>query len=245
MGKGISHHIPLAIQASEQQTPPFLPFCLGPHGQGCQQPFPPVCLLPKIRSPHTFLPSFFSSSQSFPHHTLTSDCSSQFTSSLWFHNSSLLNMTHITTSVHPQSKDMVKRFHLSAQATLCARYNTLNWSFLGFSFPSAPYHMTLPTSPAEAMYGTPHIITAQFPAVPEDISSYFLSTLHSSLSGSLTSSSPLPRLHPKFLLPSFTPKAALSKPLLLILLCSPPAYLGPFQVFSCMGTVPLVGHCKV
>ena len=166
-------------------------------------------------------------------HTLTSDRGSQFTSALWSQICSFLQISHLTTTAfHPQSNGMVERMHRRLKATLHARCTTPDWfshlPWFLLSFRSSPHEQSN-LSPAEALYGTPLVLPAQFPATPEDDSSFYLSHLQNSLSGSLTPSpsSPLP--------PPTIPPELLNSPFVLIR--APPShpplaplYSGPYKV---------------
>ncbi len=130
-------------------------------------------------------------------HTITSDCGTQFTSSIWSQLSSFLHISHITTTAfHPQSNGRVEQFHHRLKDTLRARCSSpawvahLPWCLLAFcSFP----HELSNSSPAEAVFGTPLVLPGEFPASPEDDSSPFLTNLNKTLSGSQDSSpAPLP-----------------------------------------------------
>ncbi len=59
---------------------------------------------------------------------ITSDCGTHFTSSLWAALCSLLNIQHSQTSAyHPQSNEMVERFHRRLKDALRARCTVANW----------------------------------------------------------------------------------------------------------------------
>ncbi len=126
-------------------------------------------------------------------HTITSDRGSQFVSSLWTHLSSFLNVSHITTTAfHPQSNGLLEHFHRRLKATLQARCTSPDWfshlPWVLLSYRTSP-HDSSNLSPTEAVFGSPLVLPAQFPLSPEDNSSRFLSQLHHTLSGSLSSSS--------------------------------------------------------
>jgi hypothetical protein len=107
-------------------------------------------------------------------HTITSDRGTQFTSALWSQLTSFLQIEHInTTAFHPQSNGLVERFHRRLKDTLRARCRTTPHEKTGFS-------------PAEATFGSPLVLPAQFPFSPEDESFHFMRNLKSSLSGSLS-----------------------------------------------------------
>jgi hypothetical protein len=174
--------------------------------------------------------------------TITSDRGTQFTSSIWSQISHLLNIQHITTTAyHPQSNGMIERFHRSLKATLRARCTTPDWTahlpwFL-LSYRATPHDISN-TSPAEAVFGSPLILPAQFAAAPDDDQSLFLSKLQSSLAGHLTAPSkppPPPATIPDTLLttkfvfvrspPSHPPLAPAYRGPYLILRRSPLAFL--------------------
>jgi hypothetical protein len=111
-------------------------------------------------------------------------------------------VSHITTTAfHPQSNGLLERFHRRLKATLRARCASPDWVahllLVLLSYRCSPHDATN-LSPAEAVFGTPLILPAQFPLSPEDDSTHFLSQLQRTLSGSLSSSStttaPRPRL---------------------------------------------------
>jgi transposase InsO family protein len=59
---------------------------------------------------------------------ITSDCGTQFTSSLWAALCSLLNIQHNqTTAYHTHSNGMVERFHRCLKYALRACCTTANW----------------------------------------------------------------------------------------------------------------------
>jgi cleavage and polyadenylation specificity factor subunit 1 len=165
-------------------------------------------------------------------HTITSDRGSQFTSSIWHSLSFLLNISHIhTTAFHPQSNGLIERVHRTLKASLTARCATPDWvshlPWFLLSFRSTP-HDKSNLSPAEAVFGSPLILPAQFPISPEDSSRQFLSKLSNTLSGSLTSqptSKSSPDIPPSLLNTSY------------VLIRSPPshppltpAYSGPYKI---------------
>jgi RNase H-like domain found in reverse transcriptase/Reverse transcriptase (RNA-dependent DNA polymerase)/Integrase zinc binding domain/Integrase core domain len=165
-------------------------------------------------------------------HTITSDRGSQFTSSLWQSLSSLLNISHIhTTAFHPQSNGIIERVHRRLKASLTARCASPDWvahlPWFLLSFRSTPHEISN-LSPAEAVFGTPLVLPAQFPAAPEDNSNNFLTKISHTLSGSLstppptknTPDIPLPLLKTPYVLIRTPPnKTPLS-----------PAYSGPYLV---------------
>jgi hypothetical protein len=166
--------------------------------------------------------------------TITSDRGSQFVSSLWTNLSSFLNVSHITTTAfHPQSNGILERFHRRLKATLRARCTSPDWvsqlPWVLLSYRASP-HDSSNLSPAEAVLGSPLILPAQFPLLPEDDSSQFLSRLHHTLSGSLSStqSNPVPFDLPPDLLNSshiFVRSPPAHPPLA-------PLYKGPFKVLQ-------------
>jgi transposase InsO family protein len=165
-------------------------------------------------------------------HTITSDRGSQFTSSIWQSLSTLLNISHIhTTAFHPQSNGMVERVHRTLKASLTARCASPDWvahlPWFLLSFRATP-HDKSNLSPAEAVFGSPLILPAQFPSSPDDSSQQFLTKLSSTLSGSLTTSpsSPSPPdIPPSLLNTSYVLiRAPPSHPPLT------PAYSGPYKV---------------
>ncbi len=135
-------------------------------------------------------------------HTITSDRGSQFVSSLWSNLSSFLNVSHITTTAFlPQSNGLLERFHRRLKATLRARCASPDWvahlPWVLLSYRSSPHDATN-LSPAEAVFGTPLVLPAQFPLTPESDSTHFLSRLQHTLSGSLSSSSSSSTYHLHF-----------------------------------------------
>jgi hypothetical protein len=96
-----------------------------------------------------------------------------------------------------------------------------------FSFRTTPHEKT-GFSPAEATFGSPLVLPAQFPFSPEDESFHFMRNLKSSLSGSLSQP-------PATNTPPLLPPELLSAPMVFV--CAPPtptpiapAYTGPFKV---------------
>ncbi len=96
-----------------------------------------------------------------------------------------------------------------------------------FSFRTTP-HEKIGFSPAEATFGSPLVLPAQFPFSPEDKSFHFMRNLKSSLSGSLSQP-------PATDTPPLLPPELLSAPFVFIR--APPAhpplgsaYTGPFKV---------------
>ena len=60
---------------------------------------------------------------------LVSDCSVQFTSSVWAHVSAVVGFHHVTTiSYHPQSNGRVERIHSSLKNSLCSHSSSADWS---------------------------------------------------------------------------------------------------------------------
>ncbi len=96
-----------------------------------------------------------------------------------------------------------------------------------FSFRTTPHEKT-GFSPAEATFGSPLVLPAQFPFSPEDEPFHFFRNLKSSLSGSLSQPSatdPPPLLPPELLsAPMVFVRAPPAHPPLA------PAYAGPFKV---------------
>ncbi len=88
--------------------------------------------------------------------------------SIWNRLSSFLGISPIqTTAFHLYSRGLVERFHRCLKSTLRARctspywYSHLPWFLL--SYRSSPHDLTN-LSPAEAVFGTPLVLPAQFPA---------------------------------------------------------------------------------
>jgi transposase InsO family protein len=164
-------------------------------------------------------------------HTITSDRGTQFTSALWSHLNSFLQIEHNNTNAfHPQSNGIVERFHGHLKDTLRARCNMPDWvrhlPWLLFSFRSTP-HEKSNFSPAEATFGSPLVLPAQFPFSPDDDSFHFLRNLQSSLSGSLSqphANSPPPPLPPELLSAPFVFIRAPPPPPTYL---SPPSILAP------------------
>ena len=110
-------------------------------------------------------------------HTITSDRGTQFTSALWSQLTSFLQIEHInTTAFHPQSNGLVERFHRRLKDTLRARCAMPDWvshlPWFLFSFRTTPHEKT-GFFPAEATFGSPLVLPAQFPFSPEDESFHF------------------------------------------------------------------------
>jgi transposase InsO family protein len=120
-----------------------------------------------------------------------------FVSTIWQNLSRLLHISHITTTAfRPQSNGMIERFHRRLKATLRARCASPDWvahlPWLLLSYRSSPHELTN-ISPAEAVYGVPLVIPAQFPISPDDVSSQFLLKLNNTLSGQLSFTPSPPR----------------------------------------------------
>ena len=99
---------------------------------------------------------------------ITSDRGAQFTSSLWAALCSLLNIQHNqTTAYHPQSNGMVERF------------DHLPWVLLGLRAAAREDEGSTPT---QAVFGSPLILTGQFLDSPELPSKTFLEQFSKTLS---------------------------------------------------------------
>jgi hypothetical protein len=123
-------------------------------------------------------------------HTITLDRGTRFTSALWSHLTSFLQIEHITTTAfHPQSNRIVERFHHCLKDTLRACCTTLDWvghlPWFLFSFRSTP-HEKSNLSPAEATFGSPLVLPAQFPVSPHDDSFHFPKICNAPFSGSFS-----------------------------------------------------------
>ena len=101
---------------------------------------------------------------------VSSDRGTQFTSALWAALSTLLGTTHIrTTAYHPQTNGLVKHFHRTLKAVLCAKLmdpnwvDELPWVLLGVcTMPKED----LASSSAELVYGTPLTVPGDFIPTP-------------------------------------------------------------------------------
>jgi transposase InsO family protein len=127
---------------------------------------------------------------------ITSDCGTQFTSSLWAALCSLISIQHSqTTAYHPQSNGMVERFHHCLQDALRARCAAANWVdhfpwfLLGFRAAAIEYDGT---TPAQAVFGSRLILPGKFLDSPELPSKDFLEQFSKTLSAANT----LPLLPP-------------------------------------------------
>jgi len=99
---------------------------------------------------------------------ITSDRGAQFTSSLWAALCSLLNIQHNQTiAYHPQSNGMVERF------------DHLPWVLLGLRAAAREDEGSTPT---QAVFGSPLILTGQFLDSPELPSKTFLEQFSKTLS---------------------------------------------------------------
>jgi hypothetical protein len=165
--------------------------------------------------------------------SITSDRGPQFMSSLWANLSQFLPFLHIpTTAFHPQSNGLVERFHRRMKAVLRARCTTSDWvshlPWVLLALRTSPHELT-DTSPAEALFGTPLVLPAQFPASPEDDHSDFLKQLPTTFPG--------PLHKPSAISPPQIPTPLLSCPMVFVQ--QPPVhpslsrpYQGPFLVLQ-------------
>ena len=115
---------------------------------------------------------------------ITSDRGAQFTSSLWSTICSLLKIKQMTTTAfHPQSNDMVERFHRQFKNSLLARLASSNW------FEHLPWVLLgLRTSlredsASEAVYGSELTLPGQFLEVQDPPTNLFYENLKNSMSG--------------------------------------------------------------
>ena len=125
--------------------------------------------------------------------TLTSDRGTQFSSVTWQQLCARLGIQHImTTSYHPQAKDMVERVHRQLKNALCAREagaewpEHLPWVLLGLR--AAPKE-TLGLSSAQLVMGQPLVLPGELKDVAEAPAEDF--------STQLTSVDPPPMCQPR------------------------------------------------
>jgi hypothetical protein len=117
--------------------------------------------------------------------TITSDRGAQFTSALWAGLCSLLNIQHSPmTAYHPQSNELVERFHRRLKDALQSRaaagwHDHLPWVMLGIR---ASFREDSEFSSAEAVFGSQLILPGQFVNTSESLSPSFLSDLQSTAS---------------------------------------------------------------
>ncbi|GFR62129.1 Pol polyprotein [Elysia marginata] len=95
-----------------------------------------------------------------------SEGGSQFTSTLWNEISQQQGVQiHRTTAYHPQSNDLIERFHRTLKAALKARLQGPNWAdelpWVLLGLRTAPKE-DLGTSAAELVYGTPLCVPGEF-----------------------------------------------------------------------------------
>ena len=117
---------------------------------------------------------------------LTSDRGSQFTSSIWLEVCSFLNNSWIqTTSFHPQSNEMIERFHRSLKSALRARLASselvhhLPLVMLGLCSAPKDYSGFFP---AEAVFGSPLSLLGKFLGHPELPLEFFLGRVERAVS---------------------------------------------------------------
>ncbi len=137
---------------------------------------------------------------------ITSDCGTQFASSVWAGVCDLLHVKHISTTVfHPQANELVERFHRQLKDSLRAHLvgsdwlNELPWVLLALC--AAP-HEESAVSVAEALYGAQLVLPGQFFGQAESPSPSFFEDL----SKSLFSASVTP--HPHYTCAAAEPPAA-------------------------------------
>ena len=102
---------------------------------------------------------------------LTSNRDAQFTSSVFSEVCSVLGISHIqTTSYHPQSNGMIKRFHRSLKSALRARLSCFDWiqhlPLVMLGLGSAPKDNS-GFSPAKAVYDSHLSLPGEFVEHPE------------------------------------------------------------------------------
>ena len=97
---------------------------------------------------------------------ISSDRGSQFTSALWTEVAKRLGVkVHRTTAFHPQTNEMVERFHRSLEAALKARLTVNNWveelPLVLLGLKTAP-KKDLGHSSAKIVYGEPLTAPGEF-----------------------------------------------------------------------------------
>ncbi len=109
---------------------------------------------------------------------ITSDCGAQFTSSLWATLCNLIKIKHIqTTAYHQQSNGLAEHFRYRHKYVLLAHCDEINWTdhlpwvLLGLCSAAREDDNT---TPAQAVFSSPLILSGQFLDSPELPSADFL-----------------------------------------------------------------------
>ena len=117
----------------------------------------------------------------------TSDRGSQFMSSIWTGICSMLGISaSTTTSFHPQSNEMVERFHRSLKSSLRARLAGSDWfsrlPLVLLGLRATPKDDT-GLSVSQAVYGSPLTLLGELVDVPELLPDAFLRKVNRGIGG--------------------------------------------------------------